>query len=129
MMGSVRRLALSPANAALVGPSKRQRRLAALHARSSPSGGQAMVSRRVEAATIVRVSVVSCIFTFSIGVGQAADLSVGTAPAASPEVSPHWFVRFGGLGVISESSSKLYVQQQTVGIIGVGPQMLVPGRS
>jgi outer membrane protein len=88
-----------------------------------------MVSRRVEAATIVRVSVVSCIFTFSIGVGQAADLSVGTAPAASPEVSPHWFVRFGGLGVISESSSKLYVQQQTVGIIGVGPQMLVPGRS
>jgi outer membrane protein len=88
-----------------------------------------MVSRRNGAATIVRVSILSCIFAFSIGVGQAADLSASVTPAASPEVSPHWFVRLGGLGLISESSSKLYLQQQTVGFLGVGPQMLVPGRS
>jgi len=91
-----------------------------------------MTSRK-EPTTIVKVSVVACsIFAFSTGVGQAADLGASPTPmtpAAPPEVSPRWFVRFGGLGVISQSSSKLYVQQQTVGIVGVGPQLLVPGRS
>jgi outer membrane protein len=88
-----------------------------------------MVPRRNRATTIVKFPIVSCMFAFSIDVGQAADLSAGTPPAAFPEISPHWFIRLGALGVISESTSKLYVQQQTVGVIGVGPQVLVPGRS
>jgi len=88
-----------------------------------------VVPRRNRATTIVKFPIVSCIFAFSIHVGQAADLSAGTPPAAVPEIFPHWFIRLGALGVISESTSKLYVQQQTVGVIGVGPQVLVPGRS
>ena len=61
---------------------------------------------------------------------QAADLTASQLPATPvppPELPPHWFVRIGGLGVISESSSKLYVQQQVIGGLGFGPQILVPG--
>jgi outer membrane protein len=79
---------------------------------------------------IRKVSAVA-FFTSSIGIGAAADLSasITSVSASFPEVFPRWFVRIGGLGVISQSSSTLYVQQQNLGIFGVGPQLLVPGRS
>jgi len=91
------------------------------------------MAREKETTTIVKAFVAACsIFAPHIDVVQAADLTAGQPPAtpvAPPEMSPHWFVRIGGLGVISQSSSKLYVQQQIVGGFGVGPQILVPGRS
>jgi outer membrane protein len=87
---------------------------------------------REEPSRIVKVPAAACIFAASIGVGAAGEFSAGTTsapPVLLPETPPHWFVRLGGLGVVSQSSSKVYVQQQTLGIFGVGPQLLVPGRS
>jgi outer membrane protein len=87
---------------------------------------------REEPSRIVKVPAAACIFAASNGVGAAGEFSAGTTsapPVLLPETPPHWFVRLGGLGVVSQSSSKVYVQQQTLGIFGVGPQLLVPGRS
>ena len=61
---------------------------------------------------------------------DAADLPANAPadlPMAAPEPFPHWFVRVGVLGVVDQSSSKVYVQP-TVGIFGVGPQFQLPGR-
>jgi len=54
-------------------------------------------------------------------------MSSPTAPVAHSEISPRWFVRFGALGVISQSSSKLYAQP-LVGLAGAGPEVLLAGR-
>jgi outer membrane protein len=80
--------------------------------------------------TIMRALVSPCAaFAFSTNLAHAADLT--SAPPAPPvplsDFSPHWFVRLGALGAINQSSSRLYVQPN-VGIFGVGPQLLIPGR-
>jgi outer membrane protein len=71
---------------------------------------------------------------------RAVDLSMGPpAPpiVAASEASPRWFVRLGALGVLNQSSSKLYAQP-VVGVVapgigfvpiqGAGPQELLIGR-
>jgi outer membrane protein len=94
--------------------------------------GNAM-TREKKTTTPIRAFVVACsIFASPTDFVQAADLTASQLPATRvppPESPTHWFVRIGGLGVISESSSKLYVQQQVIGGLGFGPQILVPGRS
>jgi outer membrane protein len=91
------------------------------------------LAREKGATIIVKAFVAVCsILAPPVGVVRAADLTGGeplAKPVEPPEAFPHWFVRIGGLGVISQSSSKIYVQQQTVGFLGFGPQILVPGRS
>jgi outer membrane protein len=79
---------------------------------------------------IVRTFGFACsIFAVSIAGVWAADMTAdpSSPPVAAPEFSSHWFVRVGVLGAINQSSSRLYAQP-IVGIFGVGPQLLLPGR-
>jgi outer membrane protein W len=92
--------------------------------RASQSGGskkQMTIGRALVSA--------SSILALSMHAGKAADLATSppSAPVVLPEVAPHWFVRIGVLGAIERSSSNLYAQT-IVGILGVGPQLLLAGR-
>ena len=50
-----------------------------------------------------------------------------STPVELPEISPHWFVRVGVLSSFNQSSSRLYAQS-SVGVVGLGPELLLPGR-
>jgi outer membrane protein len=89
--------------------------------------------------TIVSVCSASSIaLPLLLNFAEAADLPtpVPGAPAEGPEAFPHWFVRFGALGLVAQSWSRLYAQPLAevavpgVGLVpigGVGPQLLLPG--
>ena len=84
--------------------------------------GQLTAGARVLAST-------SFFFVFSTEALRAADLTTGpVTPSLAPaQKSLRWFVQFGILGSISQSTSRLYAQP-VVGAFGVGPQFLLPGR-
>jgi outer membrane protein len=103
-------------------------------------GGKVM-SDRNKPTTIANVFVVKClVFALSANVAQAADLA-SSPPAAQltavPEVTSRWFARFGALGVIDQSSSRLFAQPIAgvvvpgIGFVpvgGAGSQALLAGR-
>ncbi|HTR15039.1 MAG TPA: OmpW family outer membrane protein, partial [Roseiarcus sp.] len=99
-----------------------------------------MTARSRPKTDVKAVASVAILALLSCG-AQAADLAAVAPPAASNVVAPQaplgWFLRFGALGVLNDTSSNLYAQP-IVGVVapgigfvpvgGAGPQMFVAGR-
>jgi outer membrane protein len=85
-----------------------------------------MAGRNNKIAAIVAALAGACsVFALS-ATAQAADLpTMKPAPAPAPvivEAPPTWYVRVGALGVINQSSSKLFAQPlHVVAVPGIGP--------
>lgn len=111
-------------------------------AKTAGSHWRIQAARRRPAWTIGKA--LACAIVFLLhgpGIGQAADFAPSAAPAPSNATASdgfqRWFVRFGALGVVSQTWSSLYSQQIAevvvpgVGLVpigGYGPQLRLVGR-